>query len=84
LAGLRSGPGPQENPKPEKPKKQKKQEPPKGDTSNELTKGTFLKSFDNTRYDSLTWPEGAGYRICLGFTDTNLTGSQSFEEDLPT
>ncbi|HKT13405.1 MAG TPA: hypothetical protein VJW77_16420, partial [Terriglobia bacterium] len=54
LAGLRSGPGPQENPKPEKPKKQKKQEPPKGDTSNELTKGTFLKSFDNLSPSALT------------------------------
>jgi len=33
---------------------------------------------------SLTWLEAAGYRMCLGFRDTNLTGSQSFEEDLPT
>ena len=33
---------------------------------------------------SLTWLEGAGYGICLGLNETNLTGSQSFEEDLPT
>jgi len=32
----------------------------------------------------LTCLEAAGYRKCLDFRDTNLTGSQSFEEDLPT
>jgi ribonuclease P protein component len=32
----------------------------------------------------LTWLEGAGYRNCLVFRDTNSAGSQSFEEDLPT
>jgi len=33
---------------------------------------------------SLTWLEVPGYRKSLVFRDTNLTGSQSFEEDLPT
>jgi ribonuclease P protein component len=32
----------------------------------------------------LTCLEAAGYRKSLDFRDTNLTGSQSFEEDLPT
>ena len=32
----------------------------------------------------MTWLEGTGYRKCLSFRDTNLTGSQSFEKDLPT
>jgi ribonuclease P protein component len=36
------------------------------------------------RLHSLTWLEAAGYRKCLGFTDTNSTGSQRIEEDLPT
>lgn len=39
---------------------------------------------ENWRAHSLTWLEAAGYGNCLGFRDTNLTGSQSFEEDLPT
>ena len=46
LAGLRSGPGPGEKQKQKTKEREKKQEPQKGDTSNELTKGTFLKSFD--------------------------------------
>ena len=32
----------------------------------------------------MTCLRAAGYRNCLDFRDTNLTGSQSFEEDLPT
>jgi ribonuclease P protein component len=33
---------------------------------------------------NLTYQEAAGYGKCLGLRGTNLTGSQSFEEDLPT
>jgi len=36
------------------------------------------------QFHGLTWLEAPGYRMCLGLRDTNLTGSQSFEEDLPT
>jgi len=49
-AGLRSGQG-QRQRQEQKPKEKPEQ---KGDTSNEVRKGTFLKSFDKTSYQVLT------------------------------